>query len=134
MTMKKITIAFLFLAIIMGCANQSTLNEKEICFKYVEELKDSFNMTYGDKGLLRESELLEVFYSKKSDSCLYATKNSTNKTNSPGENGTITDYRLFDVFSKEELIESKGCDGELHCGASTVEAEKYFYSELKKYK
>ena len=81
-----------------------------------------------------ESKMVtKIFYSPKSDSCLYSTRLYSITSNKPGKNGTIVEYELYDFFTNEKLLNEKGCDGELHCEMSVQDAEKTFNNNIKKY-
>ncbi|MFA6918204.1 MAG: hypothetical protein WC285_05260 [Candidatus Gracilibacteria bacterium] len=131
--MKKIAIAIITMSLLLGC-NESFLAEKESCFKHLATLEKEFNDGYSIEGESAYTQVSEIFYSPKVDSCLYILETRSNSMNAPGSNGIIVNYDLYNLLTKERLIDVKGCDGELHCGLSTTEAETTFKSKIVDYK
>lgn len=133
--MKKFFLLSIVIIIITtGCSiKTSNLNEKEKCANYRKTMENMHNYA-NIKDDNNESKMVtKIFYSPKSDSCLYSTRLYSITNNKPGENGTIAEYELYDFFTNEKVLNEKGCDGEIHCGLSVQDAEKSFNNKLKKY-
>lgn len=135
--MKKITIAILLTIFLTGCTsntkNTNFLSEKEKCFNYKEKLEKENNYNNVSEGFSVRSNVSKIFYSPKQNSCLYVIELSSSTKNNSGSNGAILEYKLVDLFNGKQLLYEEGCDGELHCGYSTIEAKEAFESKIKPY-
>lgn len=130
--MKKIAIAIIIMSLLSGCS-KSFLVEKESCFKHLATLEKKLNNNSSTKDFSASIQVSKIFYSPKVDSCLYVLKTYSSTRNKPGASGTIVDYDLYNLLTKEKLTNIKGCDGELHCGLSTSEAEITFNKKVFTY-
>lgn len=116
-----------------ACSNESFLVEKEKCFSYKDKIEENNNASFTSETEIYSESIEKVFYSPKMDSCLYSKRTSLFRKNTPGENGSIVGIGLYDYLTSERILFHQGCDAELHCGSSIIEAEMAFQKELKDY-
>jgi len=133
--MRYPLIVFLIFSTIslIACSSEKTAEKTADCQQLKEEISEKFNDLSIDENNSTFSTVKDVFYSPKTDSCLYQLKNYTVYKNSPGQNGTDYNYELFDYSTSEKLLHSQGCKGERQCDQNNEEAEQSFLEQMKAY-
>lgn len=132
---KILLISTLFILLGVGCIknndtvpNDSLFLKKKECGNLIKEIEDRIDKNYNSGD--RTAWLDIIFYSPERDSCLYVKETWASLSNG----GLIYLYDLYDAFTNENIVSTRGCVPEDSCGKTPTDAREEFDNQIEKYK